>query len=72
MASETLPVFSHPNFPQVFTRAIDSELRRVDRVLGSCCFSNRWASCQQKAAICDMETGYGYCLMHFGQEVELG
>ncbi len=72
MASDTLPVFSHPHFPQVFTAAIDAEICRVERVLGSCCYSNRWASCQQKAVVSDLETGCGYCLMHFGQEVDCG
>lgn len=32
MASETLPVFSHPNFPQVLDGVIGQQIRRVDAI----------------------------------------
>jgi hypothetical protein len=31
MADATLPVISHPEFPQVFTQAIEQEVHRVER-----------------------------------------
>ena len=72
MAASTLSVLTHPIFPQLAELLLASEIRRVEQVLGSCNFSNRQASCREKAVVSDLETGCGYCLMHFGQEVDLG
>ena len=33
MAERTLPVLTHPNFPQVLEAVMASEVRRVDRIL---------------------------------------
>lgn len=72
MAQTNLPVFSLPGFPRVLDSILDREIAHVDEILlrdelGSCCYSNRYASCHQRATICDLETGCGYCARHFGE-----
>lgn len=56
----------HPIFQQLFDNLLSTQIQRVNRVLGSCCFDR----CQANADLCDLETGCGYCLRHF-REVDL-
>lgn len=73
MASETLPVFTHPNFPQVFPSLFAQEVLRVERVLGSCCHEETYGtgenisgwSCQQQALVSDLNTGLALCEFHW-------
>jgi len=79
MAQSTLPVLSHPDFPQVAHSLLTQEVRRVETVLGSCCHEETvgsgenikgW-SCREIATVSDLETGCGYCLRHFDAVVAL-
>lgn len=67
MASETLPVFSLPHFPQVFEAALSQQILRTERLLVVCCFSNEQHSCRQTAIASDLETGAEYCAMHLAE-----
>jgi hypothetical protein len=61
MAQSTLPVIAHPLFPQVYPSLFTSEVRRVERILGSCCHDR----CQAQAEVSDLNTGIGLCFAHF-------
>jgi hypothetical protein len=67
MAHSTLPVFSLPHFPQVFDSALFRQVRRVERLLVVCCFSNEQHSCRQTAIASDLETGAEYCAIHIAE-----
>lgn len=84
MASETLSVFSHPNFPQVFDSVMATAIRRVDTIFaeaaldrirqarlldpGVCCHSEE-RSCRNRATVSDLSTGEQLCKQHFGRGI---
>ena len=64
MAHQTVPSFHphvHPFFAQLFNNLMSTQIARVNRVMGSCCFDR----CQADADVSDLETGAGYCRSHF-------
>ncbi len=70
MASRTLPVLTHPNFPQVFDQAVTAEMLRVEYALDLCI----WESPESSYGACD--GGFqctqpaeveGYCARHYRQ-----
>jgi hypothetical protein len=78
MAGNTLPVLSSPQFPQVFTEAID---RAVDRIVfGICCYEEpvgTWndhnaVHCNSAATVHNLEDGLDYCERHHRKVVSLG
>jgi hypothetical protein len=79
-AHSTLPVLSHPSFPQVLFDALAFELRRIEKTLGLCAWQSPESSrgacdggfpCQEPATVHHLSTDQPYCLSHF-REVELG
>lgn len=81
MAQSSLPVFTRPEFSQVLEALADFEIRHVNKTLGLCCWESpesvRGACdggfpCRKSATVTDIESGCGYCLKHFEQEVALG
>jgi hypothetical protein len=80
MAHSTLPVFSHPQFPQVTGALFASEVRRVERSLSLCAWQSPESSrgacdggfpCQETAIVTNLADENEYCLSHF-REVERG
>lgn len=80
MAHSSLPVFFHPQFPQVFDRALMFEVRRVEKLLGLCCWESPESSrgacdggfpCQEQATVHHLESDNEFCLSHF-REVSRG
>jgi hypothetical protein len=80
MAHSTLPVLSHPDFPQVLFDALASELRRVQTTLGLCAWQSPETSygacnggfpCQELATVHHLATDEEFCLSHF-REVDRG
>ena len=78
MAAPTLPVLTHPHFPQVFTPAIDVRIRAVEKVLGLCDWTEPEShsgacdggfSCIERATVHHLLSGNEFCLSHF-REVE--
>ena len=74
MAERTVPVFSHPDFPQVFKAALHHELLRVRAVLTLC----GWESPESSPGRCDggfpcnePANESGFCVSH-EMEVERG
>lgn len=67
MASDTLPVLSHPSFPQVFAAAIEHTVAQLTlrQELGSCWFEDEHCDCHQLATVHHLGTDYSYCLRHF-------
>ena len=71
MSGSTLPVLTHPSFPQVFAAAITQEVNRAvaQPLLSTCCREfpeSRWGAgdavaCTRKATIYDLETEQEYC-----------
>ena len=70
MAAPTLSVLSRPQFPQVFTRAINS---LVTRQLGLCSFESGESHigacdsvpCTQEATVVHLESDRELCFRHF-------
>lgn len=80
MASETLPVLTHSSFPQVFTQAMMPRIRRVESVLGLCCWESPESSngaadggfpCHETAVVHHLSSDQPFCLSHF-REVVVG
>lgn len=80
MAHPTLPVLSHPNFPQVFAEAMDQRVTRsappVQLSLSICCYEepeSRWGACDggypctETATVTDISTDMDYCFAHWKQ-----
>ena len=80
MAQATLAVLHSPEFPQLFTEFLDSQIRAVDRVLlahntpalESCqfvhddsCGSAAGLSCSKTATILNLSDEREYCAGHF-------
>jgi hypothetical protein len=75
MAQHSLPVLSHPAFPQVFEAAIDQQVRRLfpQPALSVCCYQSPetfWGACDgiaclQPATIHDVATELDYCFTHY-------
>jgi|HubBroStandDraft_4_1064222.scaffolds.fasta_scaffold05566_16 hypothetical protein len=73
MAHSTLPVFSHPDFPQVFEAALNQLVTRQVPQLSPCCYESaesRWGAgdaiaCTQPAVIHDVATELDYCFAHY-------
>jgi hypothetical protein len=79
MAHSTLPVLTHPSFPQVFAAAISAEVNRVcfpvptQPQLSICCFTSpesSWGACdsiecRDVATVHDVATELDYCARHF-------
>jgi hypothetical protein len=78
MSVSTLPVLTHPQFPQVLTRALNQEVTRVTShpALSLCCHEtvvedggtgefNQAFPCVQPATIHDLATEQDYCFEHF-------
>jgi hypothetical protein len=75
MAHSTLPVFSHPHFPQVFNRTIDQAVRRLlaRPQLGVCCYESPETlpgacdgqPCYRAAIVHDLATDQEFCARHF-------
>jgi hypothetical protein len=57
----------HPVFAQLLNNIMDSQIRHIERVLGSCCAD----SCKEQATVSRIDSGVALCLMHF-REVERG
>jgi hypothetical protein len=76
MASDTLPVLSHPSFPQVFDAAMLSEIRRIPSArthLVQCYFADEFCNCKELATVHDLKSEQDFCLRHFQMvEVERG
>ena len=70
MAAQNLSVFSRPQFPQVFARAINS---LVTRQLGLCSFESGESSygacdsvpCTHEATVLHLESDREFCFRHF-------
>lgn len=71
MAQSTIPVLPAQAFPQLLALLAQHEIARVERVLGSCCHSDEYWSCPERAIVSDLNTGYGLCAFHF-QEAHRG
>jgi len=65
MSTANLPSLSHPDFPQVFTKAIDWMIERTER----CEFDHYL--CGAKATVTDLESERRFCGKHF-REVSRG
>jgi hypothetical protein len=70
MAHSTLPVLTHPSFPQVLDQALTQEIRRlVEKPVLSTCSrtfetfhgSGNFISCPNKATIHDLGTDQEFC-----------
>lgn len=62
MAVATLPVLSHPQFPQAFVSATRNFMQQV---LGECAFSDEHCDCRERAVVHHLGTDFDYCLRHF-------
>jgi hypothetical protein len=85
MAQRTLPVLTHPAFPQVFAAAISQEVNRVafpvppQIQLSTCCYESpesSWGAadaiaCRRVAVVYDVATEMDYCALHY-REVRRG
>lgn len=81
MAHPTLPVLNRPEFPQVFSHAIDRQIQQIESIvllitiapyrLPTCDWCDEEFSCHSRATIGDIETGLEYCRAHF-REVTRG
>lgn len=70
MAHQSVPSFNsnvHPIFQQLLDNLVATQIQRVNRILGSCCYDR----CRDDAQVSDLETGCGYCRSHF-REVSRG
>jgi hypothetical protein len=67
MAHSTLPVLAHPDFPRVFSRAIDQMVTRafVQPELHSCDYEDAFCDCREAAVVHDLATEFEYCVRHF-------
>jgi hypothetical protein len=67
MAAETLPVLSHPSFPQVFTAAMDWETSRILAAirLHCCDFEDEYCDCRDLATVHHLASEQDFCLRHF-------
>ena len=67
MAGPTLPVLTHPFFPQVFAQAIDQHFTRVER-LGLCSYEDEHCDCREVATVHPLDPAlddFEFCLRHF-------
>jgi hypothetical protein len=77
VAHSTLPSLSHPQFPQIFSSAIDHLVARiaVKPQLGTCCYetpeSRRGACdatpCRSLATVHHLATEQEFCARHFAE-----
>jgi hypothetical protein len=79
MSAKTLPVLTHPAFPQVFAQALSAEVNRVafpappQIQLSTCCYESpesRWGACDgqvclQPATVHDVATEQDFCFRHW-------
>jgi hypothetical protein len=74
MAHSTLPVLTHPHFPQVFAAALNSQVNRaVQPALSLCCYvspESSWGACdsiecREVAVVHDVATEMDYCARHY-------
>jgi hypothetical protein len=67
MSGSTLPVLSHPSFPQVFEAAI----RRFSDVqqFGLCDYATEFGSCPHVATVHHLESEQEFCAGHFRKVV---
>jgi hypothetical protein len=79
MAAKTLPVLTHPSFPQVFAAAISARVNRIcfpnqpQTHLSVCCYESpesSWGAadaiaCNQTAMVHDVATEQDYCFAHY-------
>lgn len=73
MASRTLPVLTHPSFPQVFTPAMHERIRRIGQILNLCDHEDEKYCCPARATVHHLSSGQELCLSHFRDaEVTLG
>jgi hypothetical protein len=64
MAVATLPVLSHPDFPQVFTSAIAQLVEQAEMV--RCYFSDEHTpTCKRLATVHYLPNGQEFCSDHF-------
>lgn len=74
MAARSLPVLTHPTFPQVLDALMGREVQRVEKILGLCCWESpesRYGACDggfpchEPAVVTHLEHQVPYCLSHF-------
>ena len=61
MAARSLPVLTHPTFPQVLDALMGREVQRVEKILGLCCWESPESQCTEEARI------DGLCARHYRQ-----
>jgi hypothetical protein len=84
MAQRTLPVLTHPAFPQVLAAALGQEVNQVAAFpvptqLSVCCYESpesSWGAadaiaCRRVAVVHDVATEMDYCALHY-REVRRG
>ena len=78
MSHCTLPVPTRPSFPHLIDLLLTSEIRRVNDVLGLCCWEepesvrgacNGGFPCQETATVSDLRDEQVYCLSHFREVI---
>jgi hypothetical protein len=72
MAHSTLPVFSHPQFPQVFAAATHQLVREVSATLGLCDYETEHGSCTREATVHHVGYEMEFCADHFRKVVKRG
>jgi hypothetical protein len=71
LAAKNLPVLDHPDFPQVFSRAINVSLgTMVDNAFASvhltrCYWSDEHCDCKAIGTVHHIESGRDFCARHF-------
>lgn len=67
MASNNLPSLTHPDFPQVFSPAIDQMVTRIaaQPQLHACDYEDAFCDCRDAAVVHDLATDFEYCVYHF-------
>jgi hypothetical protein len=73
MAARTLPVLSHPQFPQVFAQAISRQFERVNLVanLVRCDWADEHCNCRELGTVYHIPTELEFCERHFAMVMEV-
>jgi hypothetical protein len=74
MVSSSLPVFAHPDFPQVFSAALQqfTQGAQPGSLFPQCDYSNEHCDCREAATVIHLPTDLGFCMTHYRKVVGRG